>query len=251
MAWVIDMQKMVKEDGYDDLTRTIVSGILEVAAVGAAAYNTAVAVRIATKEYKIGMKYWDLAENWLQYYKDFYAPLEDQELKEARNQKPEVPQYKMAQGRARASAWMKFKGLYDQTVRCTSRYCTGKRKDILETLTAAQAGGLALCEGMGYRNERAYMEARDDVRFKRMYETAKRGRNMAADPVSFGIAAAGIYGDVYQQAYDGLVGAGQFLGYMLNRQPTAYPRLRLRFDPAEITGWVRNRTPQTPSGQGG
>ena len=90
-------------------------------------------------------------------------------------------------------------------------------------LVAANASAVALADGLGYRNERAYIEARDDERFQRQFATAKRGRNMIADNVSLAKATAGIYGDLWDQTWKGLEGAGTYLGYMQNRNPTAYP----------------------------
>ena len=226
----------VKQDGLSDSVRTAMGSILAAAAVASAAYNASQAYSIAQDEWKLAKKYWKLAENWLNYYKDYYAPVEDQELKEARALKSEQPEYGVARGRMRAASWAQFKGLMHKAVRCTSRYCTGKRQDILETVMAAQADSLALCDALGYRNERAYIEARDDVRFKRQLETAKRGRDMIADTVSFGRATAGIYGELWGQAWEGLKGAGGYLGYVANRRPIQPPVVSLTGEGASQSG---------------
>lgn len=229
----------VKQDGVDDSARKLFGDILAGVAIAGAAYNAARAVKIATDEWLMAKKYWRIARNWLDYYKDYYAPVEDQELHEARNLKKETPEYDAARGRARAVAWLQFRDVVRQAMRCTSRYCTGLRQDMLADLSASQADAVAMADGLGYRNERAYIEARDDVRFKKMLETAKRGRDMVADNVSLSSAAAGIYGDLFNQSMAGLAGAGQYLGYWSSRNDTAYP-----------TSYISHQRTRTGSGDG-
>src|SRR5699024_4066806 len=97
------------------------------------------------------------------------------------------------------------------------------RADILTDLSIAQAAAVAMADGLGYRNERAYIESRNEVRFEKMMNTAKRGRDMLADNVSLAKSAAGIYGDLWNQAWSGIQGAGSYLGYYFNRNDTQYP----------------------------
>ena len=118
---------------------------------------------------------------------------------------------------------LEFRGLLRKSVKCTSKYCTGLRRDMLADVASAQADALAMAEGLGYRNERAYLEARDDVRFSKRLNTAKRGRDIAADNVSLAKTSAGIYGSLYDQAWNGLAGAGQYLGYYAERNQPSYP----------------------------
>lgn len=213
----------IRQDGVTDEGLDIFGGLLAGAAVLSAGYNAYRAVELATKEWAMADKYWRIAQNWLDYYRDYFAPVEDQEVNEAMNLQKDEPDYETARGRARAVAWLQFKDVLRQGVRCTSRYCTGLRQDMLADMSAAQADAVAMADGLGYRNERAYIEARDDVRFKKMLETAKRGRDMVADNVSLATAAAGIYGDLFNQAWQGLTGAGQYLGYYGSRNQTMYP----------------------------
>lgn len=209
--------------GPNDAERSLFGKILSGAAIAAAAWSAYSAVQIATREYDMAVKYWNIANKWLNYYKDYYAPVEDQELSEARNIPVEQPLYDVARGRARIAAMMQFRGMLQKTTRCLSSYCTGLRQDMFIELGAAQADAVALADGMGYRNERAYVENRNDIRFEKMLNTAKRGRDMVADNVSLVKSAANIYGDLFNQAWDGLSGAGQYLGYWSNRNATAYP----------------------------
>lgn len=209
--------------GQTDGGKTAVASVLKAAAIAAAGYNAYKAYDIAHAEYKLAKKYYQLARNWLDYYRDYYAPVEDQELREAMNIPVTTADYETARGRARVAAAMQFKGRLNKAMKCTSRYCTGLRQDmILETVTA-QADALAMADGLGYRNERAYVEGRNDVRFEKMMNTAKRGRDMVADNVSLARATSGIYGELADQAWKGLQSAGMYLGYTSARHAPNYP----------------------------
>lgn len=209
--------------GVTDDDRSIFGNILSAAALAAAGANAAKALEIAQKEWEMAKKYWRIAENWLDYYKDAYAPVEDQELDEARDLPIAEPHYDAAIARARASAWITFKGKLRESMRCTSKYCTGLRADMLAQISMAQGIAVSTAEGLGYRNERAYVEARNDVRWEKRLNTAKRGRDIVADVTALGMAAAGIYGSLLDQTWQGLSAAGQYLGYDNNRNQPRYP----------------------------
>ena len=190
-------------------------------------------VEIALDEWDLAKRYWEIANDWLKHYKNEYAPVEDQELAEAMDIPITEPEYDYARGRTRATAWMEFGGTVFKTVRCTSRYCTGLRQDMTMDLLAAQGRAVAYADGLGYRNERAYVESRNDIRFEKMLNTAKRGRDMVADNVSLAAATAGIYGNAAEQAWNGLTASGYFLGYQGSRNPTHYPTNFLSSDRSE------------------
>lgn len=209
--------------GVNDEQRSLFGNILSAAAILSAGYNAYKAYEIAQKEWEMAKKYWRIAENWLDYYKNAYAPVEDQELAEASKLEKAEPFYEAARGRARTSAWIEYKGKLRQAMRCTSRYCTGLRGDMLVRISQAQAQSVAMADGLGYRNERAYVEARNDVRWEKRLNTAKRGRDIIADVTSLGTASAGIYGSLLEQAWQGLESAGMYLGYTNNRNAPAYP----------------------------
>lgn len=245
MARVTADRCCIKRDGVSDSSRSLFANLLTGAAIASAAYNAARAINIATQEWDMAKNYWNLAENWLNYYKDFYAPVEDQELREAMALEDEKPEYEVARGRGRVVAWMQFRDVARHATQCTSRYCTGLRQDMLADLVANQANAVALNDALGYRNERAYIESRSDVRFERQLNTAKRGRNIMTGIPSFAKAAAGIYGNMFEQAWAGLEGAGQALGYWGARHQTAYPKEYLQTqqnqgDPNITTSQVHN-----------
>ena len=68
--------------GTNDQQYGLFANILADAAILSAAYNSARAVDIATKEWNMAKKYWRIARNWLDHYKDYYAPVENQEINE-------------------------------------------------------------------------------------------------------------------------------------------------------------------------
>lgn len=223
--------------GVTDSGRSTFANWLTAAAIAAAGYNSARAVSIATDEWNLAKRYWQISNNWLDHYKNNYAPVEDQEINEALNLEEPVPAYDLARARTRASAWQEFRGVLEKNIRCTSEYCTGLREDMLTELASAQALALSMADGLGYRNERAYLEARDDVRFDKMMNTAKRGRDMVADNVSLARATAGIYGDAFNQAWEGLRGSAYYLGYRNSRNMVHYPTTYLgRSDRSGFSG---------------
>lgn len=222
----------LKQHGVTDKGRSLFAKLLSAAAIAAAAYNAKQAYDIAKKEKGMAQKYLDISKVWLDYYKEF-AVVEDEELAEAMALTDVEPEYEVARGRARAVAWAAFKGQLDKATRCLSRYCTGLRQQMLMELTAAQAEAVALADGLGYRNERAYVENRSDVRFDRQLNVAKRGRNILPDTTSFAKASAGIYGDLWNQAWRGLNSAGAYLGWYGTRNDTAYPNTMLAGESAE------------------
>lgn len=229
--------------GVNDENRSVFGDILSAAAIAAAGYNAYKALDIAKQEWEMAKKYWRIAENWLDYYKNAYAPVEDQELEEAKALEKEEPEYEAARGRARTSAWLEFRGQLRKALRCTSRYCTGLRNDMLMRISQAQAQAVALADGLGYRNERAYVEARDDVRWERRLNTAKRGRDMVAEAPSLGGASAGIYGSLLDQAWQGLESAGMYLGYAGSRNQPHYPTTYIAGTGEVVTGARQFNTP--------
>lgn len=222
----------------DDTARMVFGALLSAASIAAAAYNTYRAVSIAMDEYELACRYWYLAEAWLNLYQDLYAPVEDVEIDEAMNIEKTSADYDPARGRARALAFLQFKGKLNPAIRATSRYCTGKREDIITQFSMAAHAAVALADGLGYRNERAYMETRNEIRFKKLLATAKRGRNMVANNVSFAASAAGIYGKLADQAWEGITGAGYGIGYLTNRHELSIPRTMLNTQNPSVNNYA-------------
>ena len=69
--------------GVGDSDRSIFADLLTAAAIAAAGYNAARAIQLATDEWNMAKRYWRISQNWMDYYRDNYAPVEDQEIREA------------------------------------------------------------------------------------------------------------------------------------------------------------------------
>lgn len=205
----------------------IFSGILTAFAIYAAVKNAETAYKVAKKESQMATRYYNLSKDLLEYYKDNYAKGEDEEVAEALALEKEEPMYDIARGRARAVAWMTSKGIVKKTTKCLSKYCTGLRQEILFDASAAIGESISVADGLGYRNERAYVAARDDVRWDKQMNVIKRGRNMFAAAVSYAKSASGIYGDIGEQAWNGLNSAAFFVGYSFKRNDIMYPNVML------------------------
>lgn len=209
--------------GVTNTGKSLFGSIMDVAAVAVAGYNTAMAIQIADLQYEIAKDYLDIAKWWRRFYNDVYRPLEDIELAEAWALEPEEPMYDITIGRHKNYARLQYRGIADKTIQCTSPYCTGLRGALLKDVMTAEATTLAALSNMGYRSERAYVEARNAVRWERRREVLNRGRNMIAGNINFSNMAYGIFGNLGSQAQAGAAGAMRYLGYSWNKNETQYP----------------------------
>lgn len=219
--------------GQTDQGKSTSATIMEAAAIAIAVANTGAATYFADKQYDIAKQYLDIAKWWRNYYKSAYVPWENKELEEAKNLPIEQPYYDVAIGRSRTYGRLQFRGLAEKSIQCTSEYCTGLREALLKDVLNSEATTLAALSNLGYRNERAFVEARNDERWQRRAETLNRGRGMVANNVQFSQLAFGIFGDLGKQAGAGAAGAVRYLGYSWNRNETMYPTL-MRGQPAAV-----------------
>lgn len=211
--------------GLDDADKGVLSYLWLGLTAAATTYNTVQAVDFALKQYKIAKSYANISKWWLNYHKTYFRPVEDQEIAEALALKEETPYYDVAMGRAQVAGRIKFKGLAEKNAQCTSEYCTGLRGVILRDYVQQEAVTVTALAGLGYRNERAYVESRSDVRWKRLIATASRGRDMQAKAINGAQLAFGIYGSLGSQAGASAAGAASMFGYEWNRRDTIYPTL--------------------------
>lgn len=235
--------------GVSNTGRITMGGLWAGLTAAMAAYNTGQAIHFATKQYDIAKQYLTISQWWNAYKANFFDPVEDEELNEAMNLTEETPYYDIARGRAQTAGRIRFKNAVNKAVQCTSEYCTGLRQQLLRDTLAQEATSIAALTGLGYRSERAYIEAQSDRRWKRMVATAQRGRGMQAPAVSYAQLAYGIYGNLGAQAGQGAQGAAALAGYMWNRNETIYPTL-LRStganqDPPEQKSITPERSSQT------
>lgn len=211
--------------GLTDSDKVSLSSLWDIVPAVIAAYNTGQAIDYALKQYEIAKDYLTISQWWRDYYNGYFKPLEDQELSESMALTEITPHYDTMRGRAQTAGRIKFKNAVNKSVQCTSEYCTGLRQQMLYDTMEQEAKVVSTLTGLGYRNERAYYESRSDVRWKRMINTAARGRDLQAQAINSSQLAYGIYGTLGQQVAKGAEGAATAAGYMWFRNDTHYPTL--------------------------
>ena len=211
--------------GISDSGKGVLASLWNMVPAVVAAYNTGQAIDFAMKQHEIAKDYLKISQWYRDYYNAYFKPVEDQELSEAMALQEPEPYYDTMRGRAQTAGRIKFKNAVNKTVQCTSEYCTGLRQQFLYDTLEQEAKVMSTFTGLGYRNERSYCESRSDVRWKRMINTAARGRDMQAQAINSAALAYGIYGSLGQQAAKSAEGAAQAAGYFWNRNDTFYPTL--------------------------
>lgn len=211
--------------GLTDYDKSTLSSLWDIVPAVIAAFNTVEAIHFATKQYEIAKDYLKISQWWRDYYNNFFRPLEDQELSEAMGLTETTPYYDTMRGRAQTAGRLKFKNAVNAAVQCTSEYCTGLRQQLLYDVLGQESRVLNSLAGLGYRNERAYYEARSDVRWKRMINTAARGRDLQSQAINSAQLAYGIYGNLGAQITKGAEGAASAFGYFHYRSDPRYPTL--------------------------
>ena len=211
--------------GITDTDKNILSSLWQLVPAVVAAYNTGQAIDFAMKQHEIAKDYLKISQWWRDYYNAYFKPVEDQELSEAMNLQEITPYYDTMRGRAQTVGRIKFKNAVNKTVQCTSEYCTGLRQQLLYDTLEQEAKVMSTVTSLGYRLERAYREKRSDVRWQKMINTVKRGRDLPTQAINSAALSYGIYGSLGQQAALGAEGAAKAAGYFWNRNDTFYPTL--------------------------
>lgn len=211
--------------GIDNTGKSELSLLWDIIPAVVAAYNTEEAIKFAMRQHEIAKEYLRISEWWRSYYNIYFRPVEDVELAESLASTAETPFYDTMRGRAQTEGRIMFKNAAVKAAQCTSEYCTGLRQQIVFDTIDKEARTIDMLTGVGYRNERAYIEARADVRWQRMLGTVHRGRDMQSTAINSAQLAFGIYGELGQQAAKGAEGAISAFAYMHNRNDTYYPGL--------------------------
>lgn len=211
--------------GLTDYDKSTLSLLWDIVPAVIAAYNTGQAIHFGTKQYEIAKDYLKISQWWRDYYNNSFRPLEDQELSEAMGLTETTPYYDTMRGRAQTAGRLKFKNAVNTAVQCTSEYCSGLRQQLLFDVLDQESRALNSLAGLGYRNERAYYESRSDIRWKRMINTAARGRDLQSQAINSAQLAYGIYGSLGEQVSKGAEGAASAFGYFHYRSDPRYPTL--------------------------
>jgi hypothetical protein len=199
-----------------------------IAAAVLTAANSVTSSVLAAKQYELARQYFQIARNWQDWYNEAFVPLENAELDEINNTKAPTPYYDTAIGRARNLGLLANRAKLETTLKCTSQYDTGLRSVAVRNHAAQLNHILGVSSSMGYRNERARIEALEDLRWARIIQVISRGRNIAASHAQYGRLAANIYGSLQAQVNTAITGMVQNgIGYGLNRLETQYPMRNL------------------------
>ena len=190
-----------------------------------AAYNTVQAVEIAKKQFDIAKMYLRMAQDWHDYHKNSFEPIEDIELQEVKEFKIDEPIYDTRIGRAQTLSHIKYMGRAYNDIKCTSEYCTGLRNKRIRDAFLAEARDQAQMAGLGYRTEEAYIQQRDELRWRMLMNVVRRGRGLQAQPLKFASLSYDIYGDQRNMTLNGMNDALYGLGWMKERRATDYPGL--------------------------
>jgi hypothetical protein len=213
------------EPGPTDSGRMAIALAWQIAAAALAAVNVVTSSQLAAKQFALAQRYFRIAREWRDWYNRGFVPLEDMELDEIWAEGLHDPYYDAAAGRAAATAKLAFADKVEAALRCTDQYATGLRQALLKDGSRLLAESAAAAEGMGLRNERAHVEAMNDMRWKHREAAVMRGRNMAASNVAYAQLASGIYGDLANQAGQAAGGYMRFIGYAQERLKTMYPAI--------------------------
>lgn len=219
--------------GPTDSGKSLSASILQAAAIAVAGINTAAAIQMFNKQWDIAKDYYDIAKWFRDWYSNNYQPRENSELAEARALTDETPYYSFSIGSHKVAAKIALASNADKTLRRTRAHCTGLRKALAKDGLNMEATAIAAMAGLGYRNERARVDAMNDVNWKRKEQVLNRGRNLLANNVNFAQFASGIFGNLGTQAAAGAGGALYYLGYSSQRRETQYP----------MTGYGTNESP--------
>jgi hypothetical protein len=217
---MIPMTPCLPTPGPSDPGRVAIAALWEVAAAVLAAVNIATSMEMSQKQFDLAQRYYRIAREWRDWYNQGFVPLEDKELGEIWDETPHEAYYDAAAGRASVTAKLMFQGKTEEALRCTSSYATGLRQAIVRDMTRLMGETTIYAEGLGIRNERAHKKIMDDIRWKHREAAINRGRGMAAATVTYGHLAAGIYGDLANQAGRAAQGYVRFIGYAEERLKT-------------------------------
>lgn len=224
-----------RPDDESLINNTKIRAGLEMAIVG---INTLTAIRIAEMQYKLAKDYAKLAEDYRNYYKENYEPLEKCLIAEVTINKPyDRHTDKFRKSQMLVSSKLGFSKQLDKNITCTGRYCTGQRMAILNDMLSAQATKESLVAGFAYRASEADFDAREAVRWSRREAVLRIGRDIPSQSVTYAELATGIFGSLGAQAATAANGMANYLGQRYNRNETIYnsPRGKLTVGSYNIT----------------
>lgn len=210
-------------------------------AQGVSLWAAAETYKAAREDYKIAKRYHNLAKEQWDLHKQYYHPLEQQELDEIWAEKPYAPDYPTAVSGHTRTIDSVFATADKHHQALNAKYCvcpdvaTFTKTDVLKATVTGDSNNFAR------RYAEKLAQERNDTRWARRIAAAARGRGLLADSAKHGQNASNSL-NAYAQAMGGLASSAmQFSGYVQNRMPTEYNGARERFNSrADVFDVTRN-----------
>ena len=199
-------------------------------AQGVAVWATYETYKAAKEDYKIAKRYHELAKEQWDLHKQYYHPLEQQELDEIWAEKPYEPDYPTAIAGHTHTIDNVFAAVDKQRKALNAKYCVCPDVSLFTKadITKSTIGGDS--DNFARRYAEKLAQERNDIRWARRVAAAARGRGLLSESASHAQKASNSL-SAYAQAMGGLAGdAMQFSGYVQNRRQTEYNGARERFN---------------------
>ena len=208
---------------YTDAGEGTLNTVLSVVAFAVAIWSAYEQMRIFNMRYKIAEGYANLAEQQWTRFDTRYKPIEAMLVAECLAELPVEPDYPAARSRGEAFAdhglaqgnlaWERDLRIY--------RLCPGLGR----MRSMAAAGALLLDDTVNFsmRDEEADAIVEDDMRFNRRAGLLNLGRDLLSTSAKYAEVANNLLASAAAAQAQTTAGAMAFLGYIRNREETAYP----------------------------
>ena len=199
-------------------------------AQGVALWATYETYKAAKEDYKIAKRYHELAKEQWDLHKQYYHPLEQQELDEIWAEKPYKPDYPTAIAGHTHTIDNVFAAVDKQRKALNAKYCVCPDVSLFTKtdITKSTIGGDS--DNFARRYAEKLAQERNDIRWARRIAAAARGRGLLSESASHAQKASNSL-NAYAQAMGGLASSAmQFSGYVQNRHMTEYNGARERFN---------------------
>lgn len=199
-------------------------------AQGVALWATYETYKAAKEDYKIAKRYHELAKEQWDLHREYYHPLEQQELDEIWAEKPYEPDYKTAVAGHTHTTDNVLNSLDKHRMALGKKYCICPDVSAFTKADFVSATISGDSDNFARRYAEKLAQERNDIRWSRRVAAAARGRGLLSESASHAQRASSSY-SAYARAMGGLAGnAMEFSGYVQNRHQTTYNGDRERFN---------------------
>lgn len=203
--------------------------------------NTQAAIKIAEKQRVIAQQSLDLANELRSIWKDVYLENERKFTFELFNTATLVAEYTLWAGRAAPVVAGQFAEARRRLNAFSPKFCCGDTSQRMIELEIAEATarGNAIMYGMRFADAKKL--ALEDRDYSRKHAAISLGRGLGSQAQTYASAAAGLYGQLGQQAAAGASGAFGALGYFSTRnQVGAQSQPQIQSGGAKVGGGYNN-----------